>query len=76
MAFLKFGQKKKDKKSAEKDQPAEPQLTYQVANLQGLGARARQEDSFTVANAFDAAMAREKGLLFAACDGMGGMRDG
>lgn len=76
MAFFKFGQKKKDKKPAEKDPPAEQQLTYQVANLQGLGARARQEDSFTVANAFDGAMAREKGLLFAVCDGMGGMRDG
>ena len=42
----------------------------------GLGARERQEDAFTVAGAFDAAAAREKGLLFAVCDGMGGMRDG
>ena len=71
MAFFKFGQQKKDK-----DPPAEPQLSYQVANLQGLGSRARQEDSFTVANAFDGGLAREKGLLFAVCDGMGGMRDG
>ena len=78
MAFFKFGQQKKDKKplSAEKDPPAEPQTSYQIANLQGLGARARQEDSFTVANAFNGAMAREQGLLFAVCDGMGGMRDG
>lgn len=78
MAFFKFGQQKKDKKalSAEQNPPAEQQLSYQIANLQGLGARARQEDSFTVANAFDGAMAREKGLLFAVCDGMGGMRDG
>lgn len=51
-------------------------LGYYVANLQGIGARERQEDSFTVAGAFDVAMIREKGLLFAVCDGMGGMKDG
>ena len=28
-------------------------LRYQVANLQGIGARARQEDSFSVLNALD-----------------------
>ena len=52
------------------------QLSYYIANLQGIGLRERQEDSFTVANAFDAAMIRKKGLLFAVCDGMGGMKDG
>ena len=52
------------------------QLGYYVANLQGIGARERQEDSFTVAGAFDVAAIREKGLLFAVCDGMGGMKDG
>lgn len=51
-------------------------LTYQVANLQEVGARARQEDSFTFANAFDVTEIREKGLLFVVCDGMGGMKDG
>lgn len=51
-------------------------LSYQVANLQGVGARARQEDSFTVANAFDVTEIKEKGLLFVVCDGMGGMKDG
>ena len=78
MAFLKFAQKQIEKRflSAEAAPPEEPQPAYQVANLQGLGARAQQEDSFTVANAFDAAMAQEKGLFFAVCDGMGGMRDG
>lgn len=78
MAFLKFAQQLKNWKSPSvEDEPSsEQQLSYQAANLQGLGARARQEDSFTVAGAFDAAAAREKGLLFAVCDGMGGMRDG
>lgn len=51
-------------------------LTYQVANLQEIGARERQEDSFAVANAFDVTEIREKGLLFVVCDGMGGMKDG
>lgn len=51
-------------------------LTYQVANLQEVGARARQEDSFTFVNAFDVTEIKEKGLLFAVCDGMGGMKDG
>lgn len=51
-------------------------LTYQVANLQEVGARARQEDSFAFANAFDVTEIKEKGLLFVVCDGMGGMKDG
>lgn len=51
-------------------------LNYQVANLQGVGARERQEDSFTFANAFDQSKVKEEGLLFVVCDGMGGMRDG
>lgn len=68
--------------SAQPEQPPveRPQvkrmLTYQVANLQEVGARARQEDSFTFANAFDVTEIREKGLLFVVCDGMGGMKDG
>lgn len=56
--------------------PVKRQLGYYIANLQGIGARERQEDSFTVANAFDVALIREKGLFFAVCDGMGGMKDG
>lgn len=51
-------------------------LSYQLANLQGVGARARQEDSFTIANAFDVTEIKENGLLFVVCDGMGGMKDG
>lgn len=51
-------------------------LKYQVTNLQGVGARARQEDSFTVMNALDEKQYDEYGLMFAVCDGMGGMKDG
>ena len=51
-------------------------LSYQVGNLQGIGARTYQEDSFTIVNAFDVTMAKEQGLFFAVCDGMGGMKDG
>ena len=51
-------------------------LSYRLANLQGVGARGRQEDSFVVANAFDVMKIKEEGLFFAVCDGMGGMADG
>lgn len=56
--------------------PIKRLLTYQVANLQGIGSRERQEDSFSTVNAFDVTEIKEKGLLFVVCDGMGGMRDG
>ena len=51
-------------------------LQYRLANLQGIGTRGRQEDSFAVANVFDTEKLREQGLFFAVCDGMGGMKDG
>jgi len=50
--------------------------SYHVGNLQGIGARERQEDSFTVMNAFDVKKIRQHGLMFSVCDGMGGMQDG
>ena len=51
-------------------------LSYRLANLQGVGARERQEDSFVIVNAFDVMKIKEQGLFFAVCDGMGGMADG
>ncbi len=51
-------------------------ILYQVANLQGVGARQRQEDSFTLANALDQSQYENNGLMFCVCDGMGGMKDG
>lgn len=51
-------------------------LRYQIENLQGVGTRARQEDSFTLMNALDEQLYNDYGLMFAVCDGMGGMKDG
>lgn len=51
-------------------------LQYQVANLQGLGRRQRQEDSFTLANALSREQYLKSGLMICVCDGMGGMKDG
>ena len=51
-------------------------LSYRLANLQGVGTRNHQEDSFVVVNAFDVMKIKEQGLFFAVCDGMGGMADG
>lgn len=51
-------------------------LSYQVANLQGLGTRERQEDSFAFANALDVTEMRRKGLLAVVADGMGGLSNG
>lgn len=54
--------------------PAERGL--RVGNVQGLGLRERQEDSFTILNAADAGEQARQGLLAVVCDGMGGMADG
>lgn len=51
-------------------------LSYQFANIQGIGNRSRQEDSFSQMNVLDVNKIREEGILFAVCDGMGGMADG
>lgn len=56
--------------------PPERLLSYQVANLQGLGTRERQEDSFAFANALDVTEMRRKGLLAIVADGMGGLNNG
>lgn len=50
--------------------------SYHIANMQGIGSRERQEDSFGYLNACDVKAIRERGLYFAVCDGMGGMKDG
>ena len=51
-------------------------LVYEVANLQGIGNRARQEDAFAFGNALDHEAISERGLLIAVADGMGGMQGG
>lgn len=52
------------------------QLSYCVANLQGIGTRQRQEDSFAFVNVFDVVEIQKKGMMFVVADGMGGMKDG
>lgn len=51
-------------------------LTVSVGNVQGVGLREEQEDSFAILNATDAAALAREGLLAVVCDGMGGMADG
>lgn len=58
------------------DMTSSDKICYEVGNLQGIGTRERQEDSFTVVNALDEQKYDKFGLLFAVCDGMGGMKDG
>lgn len=70
---------KKDKRSPRTVSPltvVSDKLRYHVANLQGIGARARQEDSFSVLNALDESLHERNGMLLCVCDGMGGMKDG
>lgn len=57
-------------------EPLPEELTYAVANLQGIGRRERQEDSFAFGQAIEQPEIKEKGLLFVLADGMGGMYGG
>ena len=56
--------------------PPRRMLSYRGANLQGIGSRERQEDSFAFVNILDVTKMRENGLFAAAADGMGGMFGG
>lgn len=56
--------------------PPERLLSYQFANIQGIGTRNRQEDSFSQMNVLDVKKIKQEGILFTVCDGMGGMVDG
>lgn len=56
--------------------PEEAPLTVRAANLQGIGDREAQEDSFAVVNAADPAERDSRGLFALVADGMGGMEDG
>lgn len=56
--------------------PTKRLLSYQFANMQGIGRRNRQEDAFSQMNVMDVKKIRKEGILFVICDGMGGMADG
>lgn len=51
-------------------------MLFRVANIQGVGQRERQEDSFAVLNAANPGQRERQGLFAVVCDGMGGMEDG
>lgn len=51
-------------------------ITLKVGNLQGIGRREQQEDSFAIINASNPTEIERKGLFAVVCDGMGGMADG
>ena len=63
-----------DNATVELTAPKGPAL--RVGNVQGLGARERQEDSFAILNAADPEALERQGLFAVVCDGMGGMADG
>lgn len=68
--------KKRIKRNKTVSPETESRLRYRVENIQGIGTRTRQEDSFTLVNALDEQLYNDYGLMFAVCDGMGGMKDG
>jgi len=51
-------------------------LQYTIANLQGVGKRRHQEDSFGFGNVIISEKKQKDGLLAVVADGMGGMKDG
>ena len=51
-------------------------ISYRVANLQGIGNREEQEDSFAFVNALDVREIKQNGLFAILADGMGGMSGG
>ena len=71
-----FSRKKKKEKNPPSTHIRHACLSYEAANLQGLGSRERQEDAFAFSNVTDVTMIRRKGLLAVVADGMGGMEDG
>ena len=71
-----FSKKRKKEKVPPAAHTGHTRLSYQAANLQGLGMREQQEDAFAFVNVTDVSMIRERGLLAVVADGMGGMEDG
>lgn len=81
MRLFGFGRKKEKEEAVSigktlRIEPLTEFLSFEVANLQGVGARNRQEDSFVFVNVFDVTKIKQEGLMFLVADGMGGMKDG
>lgn len=51
-------------------------MSYRMANMQGVGSRQYQEDSFAFVNAMDVREMKRDGLFAILADGMGGMQSG
>lgn len=51
-------------------------LSYDPGNVQGIGGRDYQEDSFGFVNAGDVKLIGQQGLFAAVADGIGGLKDG
>ncbi|MCR5138435.1 MAG: protein phosphatase 2C domain-containing protein [Oscillospiraceae bacterium] len=51
-------------------------MIYVVGNIQGVGKREQQEDSFGFGNALDTGAIDRQGLMAVVADGMGGMKNG
>lgn len=64
-----------DVPTARMDRPA-PASPVLVGNVQGMGAREGQEDSFALMNAADPEVFARQGLFAVVADGMGGLEDG
>lgn len=58
------------------ENPIPHYLSYHGAQLQQIGTRSNQEDSFAFVNISDVTLMRTRGLLAIVADGMGGMKDG
>lgn len=67
--------RKTSEKSERREQPPVPK-GLRISNVQGIGQRERQEDSFAVLNVQDRRKREEEGLFALVADGMGGMEDG
>ncbi len=74
--FKKNSKKVTDHSKTRRIASEEGALSYLVSNLQQLGKRSSQEDSFALINALDVNAINEKGLFAIVADGMGGMKNG
>ena len=63
-----------DAVTARMDEPKSPGI--RVGNVQGIGGRERQEDSFAICNAAEGEALKTQGLFAVVADGMGGMENG
>ena len=72
-----FGKKKPEAETTQAPMMVQREcLSYQIANLQGIGSREQQEDAFAFANATDVTKIQQHGLFAVVADGMGGLSGG